>query len=378
MLTTLPSGASWVQIGGLNTYDTGQGTTETGGFDGQTSGPYQDTSFGVTNEPGTPWFTGNDQSAQQFVQTQVFGDSGTNSPPGPSGARFYNGGDTVGDGTGFTGPATVNSPSAPTNEGANFPSTAVEERQVSLTDWNNTNPDVASAGTVGQQVFVPTSATLTLGLGWGSDEMQMAVIGGTSGATSEMRVDLNLYGMWDSNLDAATNAATLFGYAGADRNLINMNAIMEVNDAGDGNEYGLDGVSGVPWGYGNGGSANLVNFGRDSTTDQVMVGGAYLQEPGQGIPGNSVGHFTQQAYNVLGSVGGGAMFTNDFRSEAEIFLSRNFGNADARVSTGPGMQGYAQLVVEYEVWEIAAVPEPSRAVLLLGGLLAAGLRRWRA
>ena len=62
--TTVANG-EWTNVGsGL--YDTGVLTTDAGGIAGQTSGPYFDTSFGVMNEAGTPWFTGNDLLAQQF------------------------------------------------------------------------------------------------------------------------------------------------------------------------------------------------------------------------------------------------------------------------------------------------------------------------
>ena len=98
-LTTLPAGAFW-QLNGTSNYDTGLQSTERGGENGQLVPPFNDTSFGVMNEAATPWFTGNDQSAQQYIQNQVFGNFGTSSPPGPAGARFFN--------FGYTSPNSIN------------------------------------------------------------------------------------------------------------------------------------------------------------------------------------------------------------------------------------------------------------------------------
>lgn len=160
VLTMLPVGYTW-DLSGTNAYDTTSLQTERGGTNGQGSGPYNDTSFGVMNEAGTPWNTGNDFSNQQFVQNQFAGNFGTNSPPGPGGARFYN------DGTPSV--ATVNTTSPATSGGGNFPGNALENRSVSLTNWNNTNPDTATTATPGQVIFVPTAAYIKTTRGFGAD-----------------------------------------------------------------------------------------------------------------------------------------------------------------------------------------------------------------
>ena len=298
---------------------------------------------------------------------------GTNSPPGPAGARFYN--------FGYSTPATVGQPAQTTSAGDNFPSNAVEQRAVSLNHWNNPNPDAGGVATVGQLVFVPTSATLQIRLGWGSDEMQMAVIGGSTNPgsdTSQFRTDLNVYGMWEASFDPLTAS----GKANSVRNLINMNATVQVRNAGGGS-YGLDGASAIPWGYLTGGDpssathGNIVNFFRDSINDQIVREGTYFGEPGKGIPENSTGHAFDKSYNVLSTIlQDGSAFTVDFESQAELYLTRNFGDADARVSTGPGMQGQARLLIGYEIY-LVVVPEPSRAVLLAGAFVILGLRRRR-
>lgn len=196
----LPAGWTW-QLQSTSSYNSGTQYTETGGKDGQTSGPYNDTSFGVMNEPGgVPWFTGNDQSDQQFIQQQIFGNYGTNYSAGPPqlgvpGTRFYNNG-TPGTSTvnqvtpnnGYnsgTGQTSFNAGS--TSAGANFPSNAVEKRTVTLTNWNNTMPDDSMRPFVpGMQVYVPTGGTISTSRGYGGDEMYIGIMGGTSGSTSEI------------------------------------------------------------------------------------------------------------------------------------------------------------------------------------------------
>ena len=63
-----------------------------------------------------------------------------------------------------------------------------------------------------------------------------------------------------------------------------------------------------------------------------------------------------------------------FEASAGVAISRAFGNADARASMGPGMQGNVRLVVEWAAFQ--AVPTPgSLALAGLGGLLLARRRR---
>jgi hypothetical protein len=338
--TTLPGGWSWSPIGG-GSYDTGLVGTPRGGFNTQTSPPYQDTSFGVMNEVGTPWYTGTDLSAQQYVQRQRFGNFGTSSPPGPSGARYYN--------FGYQS----------TTPGSNFPSTANEQRAATLSHWNNPFPDAGGVASLGQVVYVPVSATLTTGLGWGADEMLLKIIGGNSGQRSQFFVD--------GTLDAGFTTSA-FGGIASSGNTIRVNAVVQANDAGSGNYD-------VAWGYG-ASNPSQVTVSRVGSIDAVFVNGQFVQDPTQGIPANSVGYGFSRNYDVLSAlVQTGGTFNVNFTAAANINnLVRDSGNADARAQMGPGLEGNARLVVEWQAFR--AVPTPGSAALLaLAGLGALRRRR---
>jgi hypothetical protein len=337
--TTLPGGWSWQSIPG-GVYDTGLQGTKRGGFNGQAVGPFNDTSFGVMDETGTPWFDGSDLSAQQYVQRQVFGNFGTGSPPGPAGARFYN--------FGYQG----------TTPGSNFPRTGAEQRSVSLNHWNNAFPDAGGVATFGQVVYVPVSATLTSGIGWGADEMLMKFIGGTSGQRSKFFVD--------ATLNASFTSAA-FGGINSTGNSIRVNAIVEANNAGPGNYD-------VAWGYGASNAAQ-VSLSRSGGIDAVFVEGQFVADPSQGIPANSVGYAFSKNYNVLSSlVQNGSSFSLTYDANADINnLVRDFGTADARASMGPGFEGTARLVVEWQAFR--AIPTPGGVALAMGGLVLAARRR---
>jgi hypothetical protein len=339
--TLLGPGLTWQPLGS-SSYDTGLIGTQRGGFNGQTTGPFTDTSFGVMDEPGTPWFTGADLTSQQYVQRQVFGNFGTSSPPGPAGFRHYN----FGYGS--------------TADGSNFPRTATEQRSVSVNHWNNLFPDAGGVASLNQIVWVPTAATLSVGLGWGGDEMLLKFIGGNSGQRSQFFVDTTLN---------ASFSTTAFGAVPAANGSIRFNAVVESNDGGGGSYdvafgLGASNVSGSP------------NISRVGALDGVFVNGSQVGEVAQGIPANSVGHGFTSNFNVLSSLlQDGTSFVIDFNGFAEINnLVRDFGNADARASLGPGLEGNARLVVTYTAFQ--AVPAPGAAGLLAGlGLLAARRRR---
>jgi hypothetical protein len=336
--TTLPGGGgwSWVPVPAMNgTYDTGLQGTPRGGAAGQTVGPFTDTSYGVMDETGTPWFTGSDQSAQQYVQRQLFGNFGT---AGASG-RFFN--------SGFGG----------TTSGSNFPRAATEQRSATLNHWNNSNPDAGGVASFGQVVFVPVSATLSIGNGFGADEMLLRIIGGNSGQRSQFFIDGTL------NQSASTTA-----FGGITNNAqIRVNAIVQANDAGPGSYD-------VAWGYG-ASNPSQVNLSRSGGIDAVFVNGAFVQDPSQGIPPNSVGYSFTQNFNVLSTlVQNGGSFSVLFNASAEINnLVRNSGNADARAQMGPGMEGTARLVVQWQAFR--AIPTPGAAALLGLGTLAMTRRR---
>jgi hypothetical protein len=354
--TSLPGGWSWAPIGG-GSYDTGTLGTSVGGNDGQTAGPYSDTSFGVMNELDSPWYTGTDLDSQQYIQRQVFGDFGNPSAfpsPGSPGFRYAN--------PGYIGPLgpTIGS-SVPTGAGGNFPYTAAERRTITANHWNNPFPDAGGVAALGQVVYVPVAATLTAGVGWGGDEMLLKVIGGIGGQQSRFRVDANLDASW---------VTTDFGGITNTNNRINVNGITTVFDAG------ALGSFDVPWGYNVGLAAGQIDLFRDDSSNFLLDQGTNVGDPGAGLTPNSVGFSVSDAYNVLSSISqNGSSFSIDFSAAAELFIERQFGNADARAQLGPGMQGVLRLVVEWQAFR--AVPTPGTAGLML---VAAGfiVRRRRA
>lgn len=339
--TTLPSGWTWQAVG-TGSYDTGPQGTPRGGGNGQTTGPFTDTSFGVMDEPGTPWFTGGDVSAQQYVQRQIFGNFGTGSPPGPAGFRNYN--------FGYGG----------TSAGSNFPRSATEQRQVSLNHWNNTAPDAGGIATFGQIVRVPVAARLEVGLGWGADQMLLKVIGGGNTGRSKFFVDATI---------GAGFFTSAFGGIASTGNSIRVNAIVEGNNAGSGSYD-------IAWGFNASNASGNPTVGRSGGIDAVFVEGLFVAEPSAGLTANSVGYSFTKSYNVLSSlVQNGGTFNLTYSALADIItLNRDFGNADARASMGPGYEGTARLVVEWA--EFRAVPTPGAAALLgLGGVMAFRRRR---
>ncbi len=346
--TTLPGGWSWQPIAG-GSYNTGLVGTPRGGGNGQVAPPYTDTSFGIMNEPGAPWANGTDLSAQQYVQRQLFGNFGTNGAPG---TRYFNFGGGGLAGPTFTAPGTA--------AGTNFSATTAERRNVTLNQWTNTNPDAGGIASLNQVVYVPVAATLTVGLGWGGDEMILRAIGGNNGGQTEVRID--------ANIDASFNT-TAFGAISSTGNRINVNGITRFNDPGSLGNYDM------PWGFGTALAAGQISLTR-GFQDFVSVEGVTVGDPGQGATPNSVGYGFTNNYNVLSSIlQNGSAFSVNFNAAAELFISRTAGgNADARAQLGPGFEGNVQLVVTYEAFR--AVPTPGAASLLaLGGLAAMRRRR---
>ena len=355
------SNGEWTNVG-TGLYDTGVLTTDAGGIAGQTSGPYFDTSFGVMNEAGTPWFTGNDLLAQQYVQQQAFGNLGSASPsPNP---------------WGHAGPPAVGDPAARhynygyggTTAGSNFPTIAAEKRSITVNHWNNTNPDSVIMAAIGQQVYIPASATLEIDMGWGGDEMLFDMIGGLSGPQSKFRATVDQNASYDINGTGS--------YTGGASGEIIYSASMQDFDAGPGNAY----RSGR-WGLGP--SSDAFDTSGSRTWE-----GTTLSTVTQGIPPNSIGTAISEitgaadVINLTSSniIENGGTFSIDFESTAELIsFVREFGEADGRVSFGPGMQGSISYRVNYDIWEVTptAVPEPGSAAILVGLAMFVAQRRRR-
>lgn len=313
--TTLPSGWTWQPVGSF-AYDTGLVGTSRGGFNGQTTPPFNDTSFGIMDEVGAPWFDGSDLSAQQYVQRQIFGNFGTSSPPGPAGFRYFNFGYQM------------------TAAGSNFPPSGIESRNITLNHWFNPLPDSGGVATLGQIVNVPTAATFTSGLGFGADELVVKAIGGVNANTTRVVVGLTISAIWQT--------AAFGGIQNLD-NAIFYTARTTFNDPG-----AAFGNYDMPFGFGVGlgnGQIDLVRTG--TVLDQNTVVGT----PAQGIVPNSTGVGFTDTYNVLSSIlQDGSPFLVQYSGNALVDISRTFGNADARASAGPGLEGNARLVVEYRAW----------------------------
>ena len=342
--TTLPAGWSWVNLGNAS-YDTGNLTTDSGGVPGQTSPPYSDTSFGIMNEPSTPWFTGNDLSSQQFIQLQDFGDLGAASPsPAPWGfasappagdsqQRFYN--------YGYQG----------TIAGSNFPAAATEQRTISVPHWNNANPDAGGVAVGSQEVWIPVSAKISVDVGWGGDEMYFDMIGGGSGPETQYKVTVDH--------DTSYSITGAGAYTGGSSGEIVYTASVQNLDAGPGAYQAAN------WGQGPTSNAFDVSgmMSWDTTTGSPVT---------QGIPENSIGTSIfdltgMREMTIISSmdvIDNGGTFDVVFDSTATLLnILRVSGIADGRFSYGPGMFGQVQYTVEYERY-LAMVPEPGGLVLL--------------
>lgn len=170
------------------------------------------------------------------------------------------------------------------------------------------------------------------------------------------------------------------GYTASDRDYINGSYTVTVNDAGPGGNYGMNGSQRIAFGLGIDLSDPSLNQGNivsgGNLTGNNYVDGAIASSINQGIPANSVGTSINQTFPIAANAidQSGSTFNVTFESQAEMWVGRNSGNADARFGIGPGMAGNADLQVLYEIW--IAVPEPSSALLgVLGSMLLCTRRR---
>ena len=269
--STPATGFEWVNVG-AGVYNTNQEST--------TPGVPSDTSFGAAgdSDPAScASFCGGACDGEAYIQAIVFGTT-----PG-------------------------------------FTNSSCEQRAVTLTEWNNANPDSGvSSGASSGTVYIPQSANLIIvqspsdgdpGTGVGGDENRSWIIGGNGpGNTSEFKVDVNYEINWDiPNFSISGGSGTQ-----------NYNFTWN-------------------WGEPGGGIEQETSGWNNYTTDGF---------------GQSFG----QTYAVpLGSISQtGAALEINFIASSSIDIIRNFGNADGKAQHGPGMEGRAQYIVNYDIWEIQA------------------------
>ncbi|WP_461075487.1 hypothetical protein [Spirosoma flavus] len=296
-----------------STYTTGP--QRTGCKSGTGSCGTNDSSFGL-NIKCPPDLPSTIVSGCPIIQKQIFGNVGE------SGSNFSS--LTVSQNPGCGG----------TTSGSNWPSSSAATRRVTLTEWTNPNPESsvpngASTGTV----CLPTAARIVIddgsvcdGSGIGAGELRFLVIGGNSGGQSSFNITANYQLNW---------SASKYGGSGSTGNqTVTQNLV--VNDAGSGNQY--DWALQQPnqsWYYPSAGN-NVASFGTALQQTSTVPAGSVSQT--------------------------GGTFTIDFTATASIDLGRAFGNADARVTMGPGFHGRARYEVDYQCWQIVPNPLPVRLV----------------
>jgi len=200
-----------------------------------------------------------------------------------------------------------------------FNSSSCEQRAVTLTQWNNLFPDSGvSNGATSGTVYLPTSASVNIipapnpgdsGTGAGGDENRFWVIGGDSGPQSNFNISVDYDISWQ---------IVDFSLSGSSGNE-NFNFTVTYNDAGSGNEYETSGWN------------NYTTAGFGNTFSEVLP----------------------VSTSDLSQTGG--TFEVIFDSNSSITVTRNWGNADAKAQHGPGMEGRASHVVNYQVWEIQEI-----------------------
>jgi len=296
---------------GDNTIDCGAGANVT------TCGA-NDTSFGwdiqCLNTPSTVMGL----PGANFVQAQAFGNIGTNNNleliavpcnPGVGG----------------------------TNTNENWPQTTEETRVITLTNWDNMFPDAALMdGVTEGTVWLPVSASLNFlddgigdGTGAGADELKFLVIGGNNGQCSSWEITAE----YDLSINAGPYASIVGTEEKVDESI--SQSLSNVPDAGSGNTYhATDDVLH---------SSGCGNF---QGTSWYFPGGTNTGSFGTGFA---------QSFDILSMLlEDNSPFNIEFTSTQNIALNRTNGNSDAKVTMGPGMGGKAELIVQYQIWEILA------------------------
>ena len=208
----------------------------------------------------------------------------------------------------------------------NWPPSSTAARRVRMTEWTNTNPESAvQNGSSTGMVYLPTVARIVIdngpgldGSSVGADELRFLVIGGKYDAQSAFKITANYQLGWLSSKYAGS---------GSTGNQI-VTKSLTVFNAGIGNNY--------EWAF----DQPHRSWYYSATGENVASFNTPLQQT-VSVPVSSI----SQA---------GGSFTIDFTATASIDLIRSSGNADARVTMGPGFQGCARYEVDYQCWQIVA------------------------
>lgn len=194
-----------------------------------------------------------------------------------------------------------------------LPASSCEQRAINLSHWNNPNPESGvSAGATSGTVYLPTAAQVEIvGSGTritGFDNKGFIIGGNGPGNFSEFDTRVDYWLNW------------------------------HVDD------YSLTGGTGLQmqqftWNWGEpGGGAELEMSGWNnySTASFETSDGEVLTVP------------------LASLVETGGNMEIIFEGNMEMFLSRNYGNADGKVQTVPSLEGEASYTINYDVWEIQA------------------------
>jgi len=198
--------------------------------------------------------------------------------------------------------------------GTSLPAASCEQRVINLTHWTNTNPESAlppspTSGTV----HIPQDATLELlsaGTKIGGEQNKGFIIGGNGpGNFSEFdtRADYSLgWHVSDYSLSGAScTQSQQFAW--------------NWGEPGGGTQVEMSGWNGYST------ASFEMSFG-----ESFSIGASMIEE-------------------------GGGTLEVILDGTVEMFVSRNYGNADGKVQTVPRLEGSAQYTVPYEIWELMPV-----------------------
>ena len=198
--------------------------------------------------------------------------------------------------------------------GTALPASSCEQRAVNLVHWNNANPDSGvSSGATSGTVHLATAAQIEI-------------------------IDSG------SKIVGSNNKGFIIGGNGPG-NFSEFNTQVDYSMNWHVDEYALTGGTGLQtqqftWNWGEpGGGAELEMSGWNgySTAPFETIGGEVMTVP------------------LASIIETGGSLEVVFEGNMEMFLSRNFGNADGKVQTVPSIEGEATYTVNYDIWEIQAI-----------------------